>query len=276
MGMLDKIKSIWWRFPKKEGPLPEATRFILSSDTAESMQKDSSGLAGKDAAAYPKSRRYPRYSVKDMDIRAHLLFSEEIELYNLSISGACIRTGKDLRLGGTYLLKFRDDHMARSISCKVIWKRDISRNNSLRNELIAGLQFRNIASDELVRIKDFMRNSGTPVEKRISDEFGSSPLRFVVTSNEKAVLKFPRVLKVKTLSLGGMLIEGDSAPELEGRYHIKLPLPQESEPIKLRGRIASIIPRPARGSTPLVDIGVEFLAMEDIDRNRLDSFIRSL
>jgi hypothetical protein len=158
----------------------------------------------------------------------------------------------------------------------VIWKRDISHDDSLYKELIAGLQFRNIASDELVSIKDFMRNSGAPAEKRIDDQFGPSPLRFVVTSNEKAVLKFPKVLNVKTISLGGMLIEGDTAPELEGRYHMKLPLPQESEPIKLKGRIASIIPRPGHGSTPLVDIGVEFLTMEDIDRTRLDSFIRSL
>jgi hypothetical protein len=271
MGMLDKIRSIWWRFPKREEPFSDTARFILSPESA-----DTSPASGTDAAAYPKTRRYPRYSVQGRDIRAHVLFADEVELLNLSIGGACIRTRQDLRLGGAYLLKIRDDRMSRSLSCKVMWKRDVSDADSLHKELMAGLQFRDIASDELVSIKDFMRNSGTPVEKRISDDFGPSPLRFVVTANEKAVLKSPRVLNVKTISLGGMLIECDASPELEGRYHMKLPLPQEAEPIKFSGRIASIIPRPYRGDAPLVDIGVEFLAMEDIDRSRLDSFIRSL
>lgn len=275
MGMLDKIKSVWWRFPKRDEPLSEDSKFILSEAVDQPAAKTSS-VSGTDAAAYPITRRYPRYSVQGRAIRAHVLFADEVELLNLSISGACIRTGQDLRLGSSYLLKIKDDHMTRSLSCKVVWKRDTSDAYGLHRKIMAGLQFKNIASDELVRIKDFMRNSGTPVEKRISDDFGPSPLRFVVTSNEKAILKSPRVMNVKTISLGGMLIEGDPSLQLEGRYHMKLPLPPESEPIKFGGRIASVIPRPARNNAPLIDFGVEFLAMEDTDRNRLDSFIRSL
>ena len=277
MGMLDRIKSIWWRFPKREEPYTEVTKFILSPQTAEGpAEKEFPDIAGQEAATYQKARRYPRHSLQGRGIRAHVLFADEVELQNLSINGACIRSAQDLRPGGAYLLKMRDEHMTRSLSCKVIWKREISDENSLHKLFVAGLQFRDVASDELVRIKDFMRNSGNPVEKRVSDDFGPSPLRFVVNANEKAVLKSPRVLNVKTISLGGMLMESDTPPELEARYHMKLPLPEETEPIKFRGRIASIIPRSARGGAAHVDIGVEFLAMEETDRSRLDNFIRSL
>jgi Tfp pilus assembly protein PilZ len=276
MGMFDKIKSIWWRFPKREEPLSGVTRFILASEAAEkSKQKEPSNIASTDEAAYPKKRRYPRYPVQGMDIRAHMLFSEEIDLHNLSVSGACIRTMKDLRLGGKYLLRIQDDKIARSIRCKVIWKRDTGSDERIHKEYTAGLQFQNIASDELVSLKDFMRNSGVPVEKRVSDEFRPGPLRFSITLNKKAALKCPKTLNVRTISLGGMLIESESAPELESRHIMKLPLLRWSEPIKLKGRIASILPR-KDSSNPLFDIGVEFLAITDTDRARLDCFIRSL
>jgi|MudIll2142460700_1097286.scaffolds.fasta_scaffold12504_6 Tfp pilus assembly protein PilZ len=228
-----------------------------------------------DKTAYPKKRRYPRYPVREMAVRAHLLFAEEIELCNLSLSGACIRTLEDPRLGEKYLLRIRDEKISRAIRCSVVWKREISSNGSMHREYTAGLQFYNMASDDIVLLKDYMRNSGTPIETRISDEFSASPLRFSFATNTKAVLKCPRSLNVKTISLGGMLIESESAPELESRHIMKLPLLRWSEPIKLKGRIASILPR-KDSSNPLFDIGVEFLAITDTDRARLDCFIRSL
>lgn len=277
MGMFDKIKSLWWRFPAKEDPHSETGRFVLKTDAAgDVMPKKKAAIPSTDKTFYPKQRRYPRYPLQGMDIHAHMVITEEVDLQNISLNGVCLHTKKHLQPGRTYLLKIRDEKMARSIKCTAIWIRAICcDDNSMRKEFIAGLQFHNIASDEIVRLKDFMRNFGTPLETRISDDFKPSPLRFSITPHTKAFLKCPRILNVRTISLGGMLMESDSAPEIGNQYLMNLPLPHETEPIMIRGRIASILPR-TDSSGPHFDVGVEFLAIEDSDRARLDTFIHSL
>lgn len=274
MGLFHTIRSLW-RFPKKDEPFSEGSRFILAPETHQENRKESTNPSAMDKTAYPKKRRYPRYPVREMAVRAHLLFAEEIELCNLSLSGACIRTLEDPRLGEKYLLRVRDEKISRAIRCSVVWKREISSNGSMHREYTAGLQFYNMASDDIVLLKDYMRNSGTPIETRISDEFSASPLRFSFATNTKAVLKCPRSLNVKTISLGGMLIESERAPKIEGHYLMKLPLPRESEPVRIKGRVACVIPW-KESRNPRYDIGIEFLTMDEPDRVRLNSFIQSL
>jgi Tfp pilus assembly protein PilZ len=276
MGMLDKIKSLWWRFPAKEDPPSEAGRFVLKTDAAQdATPKKKATITATDKTFYPKQRRYPRYPLQGMDIHAHMVITEEVDLQNISVNGACIHTKRHLQPGRTCLLKIRDEKMSRSIRCTAVWIRAIGSNDSMHKVYAAGLRFQNVASDEIVRLKDFMRNFGTPVETRVSDDLKPSPLRFSITTHTTAFLKCPKILNVRTISLGGMLLESDSAPEIENRYLMNLPLPHETEPIMIRGRIASILPR-TDCSEPHFDVGVEFLAIEDADRARLDTFIHSL
>jgi Tfp pilus assembly protein PilZ len=169
-----------------------------------------------------------------------------------------------------------DEKMPRSIKCTAVWIRAVSSDDPQHKEFIAGLKFENIASDEIVRLKDFMRNFGTPVETRISDEFKPSPLRFsVTTAHSKAYLKCAKILPVRTISLGGMLMESEIAPALGTHYLMNLPLPNEFEPIMIRGRIACVLPR-SDSNKPHFDIGVEFVSIEDADKARLDSFLHTL
>lgn len=275
MGMLDKIKSFWWRFPAKEAP-SGAGRFVLKTDaTQNATPKKKATMTTAEKTSYPTQRRHPRYPLQGRDIHAHMVITEEVDLQNISVNGVCIHTKKHLQPGRTYLLKIRDEKMSRSIKCTAVWIRAIGSNDSMHKECAAGLQFQNIASDEIIRLKDFMRNFGTPLETRISDDFKPSPLRFSITPHTKAFLKCPKILNVRTISLCGMLLESDSAPEIEDRYLMNLPLPHETEPIMIRGRIASILPR-TDSSGPHFDVGIEFLAIEDSDRARLDTFIHSL
>lgn len=276
MGMLDKIKSLWWRFPAKEVPPSEADRFVLKTDTTkDATPKKKTTITTTDKTSYPKQRRHPRYPLQGMNIHAHMVITEEVDLQNISVNGVCIHTKKHLQPGRTYLLKIRDEQMSRSIKCTAIWIRAINSDARMHKEYTAGLQFENIASDEIVRLKDFMRNFGTPVETRISDEFRPSPLRFSIIPHTQAFLKFPKILNVRTISLGGMLLESDSAPKIGNQYLMHLPLPHETEPLMIRGRIASILP-PTDSSRPHFDVGIEFLAINDPDRARLDTFIHSL
>ena len=274
MGLFHKVRSLW-RFPKKDEPFSEGTRFILTPDPQQEHLQEPSLANTMDSRDYPQKRRYPRYPLRAMDVRAHLLFTEEIELRNLSLSGACIRTLEDPQIGEKYLLRLRDEKVSRAIRCSVVWKCAISSNGSLPKAYTAGLQFHTLASDEIVMLKDYMRNSGVPIAIRVSDDFRPSPLRFSFTTDTKAVLKCPKALHVKTISLGGMLMESERAPKIEGHYLMKLPLSRGPEPLRIKARIASIIPR-KESRRPRFDIGVEFLTMEDSDRVRLNSFIQSL
>lgn len=224
---------------------------------------------------HAKKRRHPRFAVEGMDLHAHLLFTDEVELDNLSVNGACIRTMRDLHVGSKYLIKIPYKKTPLYIGGTVVWKREYVTAEGTQQGHKAGLRFLNISSDEIIRLKDFMRTYGSPDERSVSDQFTSSPLRYYISSNRRAVLKCPAMLNVMKISLGGMLIGSDCALDLEGNYPMKILLSGGTQPIKCRGRIASMIPRPETHK-PHFDIGVEFLVMEEGDRARLDGFIRSL
>jgi hypothetical protein len=275
MGILDKLRSIQWRFPKREEPtLPKSRMILAPENAAQADPENVESIAAPDDTLRTKIRRFTRYSVEGMGMHAHAFFSEEVSLYDVSVNGACIHTTKDLRIGGKYLINIRDGKRSPYIKCRAVWRREGISDVNAQQGYMAGLQFQGIAPDELVRLKDFMRTDGVPDEKRVSDDYEPSPLRFMIVSNKKATLKLPTMLNVRKISLGGMLIESDSALGLEGRYPVKLPLPRESAAITCQARIASVIPQ-SGSSKPRFDIGIEFLCMEDADKARLDSFIHS-
>ena len=224
---------------------------------------------------HARKRRHRRFAVEGMDLHAHLLFTDEVELHNLSVNGTCIYTKRDLHVGSKYLIKLLYKKKPLYIGCTVIWKRAFVTAEGIQQGHEAGLQFLNISSDELIRLKDFMRTAGSPNGKRAGDQFKSSPLRYTIVSQKKAVLKCPAMLDVLKISLGGLLMGSNCALDLESKYPMKILLSGEAQPLKCTGRIASVIPRPESNS-PYFDIGVEFLSMEEGDRTRLDGFIHSL
>ncbi len=274
MDFFRAIKSLW-RFPRKDEPFSEATRYILALETQAEIQNTPTTSASEDNAVYLIKRRYPRYSLKGMHVHAHFFFSEEIELCNLSLNGACILSREKPRVADTYLLRIRNEKLSRALQCSVIWQRALKDSCSPRTAYTAGLQFHDLASDDIVMLKDYMRNSGTPISTKICDDFRPSPLRFCFTTGTKADLKCPRKLPIRTISIGGMAIESEHAPKIDGHYLMKLPLPHDSQPIKIKARIASVISGKDRRNAGF-DIGVEFLAMEEPDKMRLQNFIQTL
>jgi hypothetical protein len=224
---------------------------------------------------HAKMRRYRRFAVEGMDLHAHLLFTDEVELNNLSVNGACIRTKRDLHVGCKYLIKIPHKTTPLYIGGTVVWMRAAVPVEGIKQGYEAGLKFLNIYSDEIIRLTDFMRTAGSRNEKRVGDQFTASPLRYTIASQKRAVLKCPAMLDVMKISLGGMLMKSDCALDHEGTYPIKLLLSGGAQPIKCTARIASVIPRP-ESNKPHFDIGVEFLSMEEGDRTRLDGFIHSL
>lgn len=274
MGILRKNKLIKWLFPGKEKP--SATTPLTGSVQAKTSGTDKTDKKiSPDSKVYTHQRRYPRHPIEGKNVNAHLLFSEEVVFQNLSVSGACILTIKDIPVGGRYLLRILDNEHPISPQCTVIWKLKHENNEEMFNGYLAGLTFTSPTFEEIVKLKDFMRMYGEPDDRTISDSFTPSALRYFIKEGEKALLNRHEILGVKTISLGGMLIESSRQMKINGKYSMKIRTSAKDDPIKIKGRIASIFPS-SDSASQAYNVGVEFLDMEVPDKVMLEKFIQSI
>ncbi len=221
-------------------------------------------------------RRHKRFAVRNMDVHAKTLFAAEIDLRNISVSGACIVSKKSVKFGDKYLVKLESKEMHLSLPCAGVWESLCCSVKTSGRGFIpvyrTGVAFQDMTSDKLVRLKDFIRVSGIPNEQRLSDEYRASALRFTVYANEKAMLLYPKKSPVKKISLSGMLIESYKSVQVEKKFPMALFLPHEALPVRFQGRVASCIAMP--GERPeRFDMGIEFLGMADHDRHRVRKFL---
>lgn len=223
-----------------------------------------------------EKRRYKRFALENMDVRAKTLFAAGIDLLNISVSGACMLSKKGLKLGDKYLIKIESEGMHLSLPCVITWESLCCSVKKSGGEFIpvykTGVAFKDMTSDTLVKLKDFIRMSGIPNEQRLSDEYRSSALRFAVCANEKAVLFYPETSPVKKMSLGGMLVELCNALQVEKKFPMALFLPNEALPIRFQGRVVSCIAVPNK-RPECFDIGIEFFDMAEYDRSRVNRFL---
>jgi len=223
-------------------------------------------------------RRYQRFIVEKLGIYAKTLYVEETELLNISMTGACISARESLKLSNKHLIKLYGKGRRLTLPCKVIWERashEIGDGGGEGRFYRAGLEFGVSSSDKLVILKDFIRLSGIPDEQKVGDEYQPSALRFKVYANEKALVYYPKVSRVRKLSLGGMLMESDKAIEVDNTFPMALLLPRVNFQIKFQGRVACCTEIPDK-KPKLFDIGIEFLGMAENDKAKLSEFLQTL
>lgn len=225
-----------------------------------------------------RKRRHERFVVEDMALHAKTLFATEVELPDLSVTGACILARKSLKTGDQHLLMLHNKGRALTLQGVVVWVTLSGSVKNAREEAVAvyraGVMFQNVSSDKLVRLKDFMRTFGIPDGEKLSAAYPPTALRFRIKASESSVLYYHKTSPVKKISLGGMLIEGHNGINIEWKAPMALFLPNENAPLKFHGRVASCIEIPGRRSKHY-DIGVEFLDMSEDDRSRLSAFLHS-
>jgi|GEM_PF-718927 len=241
----------------------------------ESMPKKS-GPEETDGAphSFREQRRHKRYSTEDMDVQTKMILSEEVAIANMSIGGACIVTKRTVTPGENVLLTFADASIDRPLKCRVIWEHEPMDDaaETISSHHQAGVQFQEVLPYTLIRLKDFMRESGVPDVKKLSDQYLPSSLRFKLYRNQKASMKYPSTYPVKKISLGGMLIETNKEYAVEQRYPMALYLSDKNAPIKCTGRITSQLP--VRDEQAVrYDTGIEFLNLADHDRSHLRKFL---
>jgi hypothetical protein len=206
-------------------------------------------------------------------MHAKTIFSSEIEILDISLKGARIQGRKSLKIGGNYQIKFRHEGEPLSFHCTVVWEKLTEAIKQTSGETvpvyIAGVEFTDVFSDKTLGLFKFVDKCLISYEQRIGG------VRITIDRKERSQLDHEESYNVKKISLAGMLIETEEELQLEGRFPMKLFLPDASPPIEFQGRIASCIKTPHE-KTKGVDIGIEFLDMAENDKSRLNNFIKSL
>lgn len=272
--MFKKFRSMLWMFPGKDGP--SLDKFLISShhNNKTPGTQDKEAEVRPEKKFYPHKRRHPRYPVEGKNVHAHLFFSEEVIFHDLSVSGVCVQTIKDIPVGSRYILKIQGDPPL-SLLCRVIWKHKKEDNETMFQGYLAGLSFLSPTFEEIVRLKDFMRMYGEPDHRTVGDSYASGALRFYIRDGEKALLNRQEVLNVKTISLCGILVESSRQMNVDEKYFMKIHLSSDVNPIRIRGRIASIVAS-SDSTRPAYNIGVEFLDIEVPDKALFEKFIHNI
>jgi Tfp pilus assembly protein PilZ len=218
-------------------------------------------------------RRHTRYTLKVMEVEGKIMFASEVKIIDISIGGISLKANRRLNIGSEYLLKLNDKKKAISLKSTVVWSSLNESRKSPSGELIpiytVGLKFNNISVEKITELLEFIE--GHKKEEVSVTEGQRLNVRFHVNDPGKAILNFPARYKVKTISLGGMLIECVRDFEVDSRIPMELSL-HDDKPIKFVGRVASCKVIDSGGQKQY-DIGIEFLDLTDKDREVLTTFV---
>jgi hypothetical protein len=217
-----------------------------------------------------------RFRVENMNMSAKALFAAETELMNISVGGACIKAEQSLQVTDKQLVRLRSGRSPLALPCSLVWE-DAPWNPAdaaagLLSCYRSGVSFIKVPPDKLVKLKDFIRESGIPSERKVSDAFKPSVLRFQLHRNKEAVVYYRKTLAVKKIGLGGMLVEAHGDIRPGEVLPMELLIPDRSPGIRFRGRITSRIPVEGPG-TGRFNTGIEFLGMAVNDMFRLSKFL---
>jgi Tfp pilus assembly protein PilZ len=211
-----------------------------------------------------------------MDVRCKMHFDTDVQLLNISMSGACLGLNKSLAMGSEYNMHIESGDTSISLNGVVIWERIAGSEKKQNGEVLpsyeVGIEFRDIFTEKGNDLVRFIEHNVSPKRSKVR----LRGLRVkVIKPDMSTVVENHRSYQVLKISESGMLIETEKQFELENAFKMEIDLPKEKESIQFRGRVASslIMPKtiPMRYGT-----GIEFLEISKNDRLRLKQFIETL
>jgi hypothetical protein len=215
-------------------------------------------------------RRHPRFMVEG--VQGAMLFTTPVEVVNMSIGGAAVRADMRLNIGREYLLKLEIDGRSISVKGVVVWSTLSGIRRNERGESVsqysAGLRFRDVLTEKLEEVLEFIDQNKVNPEKRLSG------LRFRVNAPGKAQIDAAEHYEVELISLSGMLIRTGQDLQLEALYPMEIVPPGEAA-IRFTGRVASSLEVQEDGPA-YHEVGIEFVEMGPNDRARLDAYVATL
>jgi hypothetical protein len=215
-------------------------------------------------------RRWPRLSVEN--IHGRLMTTSEVEILNMSISGAAIKLERRLTMGRHYNLRLEQDGHPLSVETEVVWSvlSEFRRGEDGDEGPVysVGLKFVDMLTPRIQALLSFID------EHKIIDEKRLGGLRLHIDAPGKATLDMPEGYRVLVMSRSGMLIETDHGMEIDGLCTMELILP-DGPPLQFSGRVATHKER-QEDDGPRREIGIEFANLTPPDQDRLVKYLDSL
>jgi len=215
-------------------------------------------------------RRWPRLSVEN--IHGRLMASSEVEILNMSISGAAIKLDRRLTMGGHYNLRLEQNGSPLTVETEVVWSvlSEFRRGEEGDEGPVysVGLKFVDMLTPRIQALLSFID------EHKIIDEKRLGGLRLHIDAPGKATLDTPEGYRVLVMSRSGMLIETDHGMELDGVCAMELTLPA-GPPMHFQGRVATHKER-QEDDGPRREIGIEFVNLGPDDQERLVAYLSTL
>jgi hypothetical protein len=217
-----------------------------------------------------EQRRAPRFVVEG--IQGTMTSASQVEILNMSISGAAIRLDRNLRVGGEYSLRLELNDTVLAVKGVVVWsvlsEIQKGREDETKPFYSAGMKFKDILSQRLMELLEFIDQHKIVQENRLGG------LRFHIDAPGKALLDVPQSYRVRVISLSGLLMETDQPLDLRHDYPMEVTL-ESGDVLRFTGRVA-YCGAPAEGAPKRYEIGVAFADMPPADRARLAKFIETL
>jgi|GEM_PF-192603 len=218
-------------------------------------------------------RRHKRYTLDVMEVEGKMMFASEVKIIDISIDGVSVKANRRLNIGSEYLLKLDDRKKVISLKGTVVWSSLSESRKGPGGGLVpiytVGMKFNNISVEKITELLEFIeghKKEEVPVTggQRLN-------IRFHIKDQGNAALNFPAMYKVKTISLGGMLIECMRDLEVDSRIPMELSV-HDDKPFKFMGRAVSC-KAIGSGGQKLYYIGIEFLDLTYEVREVLTTFI---
>lgn len=220
-----------------------------------------------------EKRKYPRHILEGMGVYARTVLNQEVEIVDISLSGASVKSGKRFNIGGQYMFRFTHKSSEVSLKGVVVWEKmsgieKISADEA-RPIYTAGIEFVQDAQEKTALLKEFIADHLAVIKER-----RLSGIR-VNLRDEKGILVALKTCTVSDISQGGMRIELDQEPVLDAVLDVELSLSENEKPLRCEGRVVYFHEIPDETSRKY-GVGIEFGAMGDAEKNQLDHFIETL
>jgi len=221
------------------------------------------------------NRKHERLSSKGLNIHCTVQIATDIDLLNISNSGALVSLVKPLHIGQRYTLHIRHEEKDISLTGVVVWEKLVCCKTNEEGEIVplykAGIKFDSILTKKGTELISFMETSFLP--KELSARL--SGIRVEVSDSESTISEDHKKCDVLKISSSGLLLETCPQLAIGSKHNMEINLPGGKEPIKFLGKVASSRKIPGR-DPDAYEAGIEIEDMSEEHRARFEELIASL
>jgi len=220
-------------------------------------------------------RRHNRYSLDLLEITGEMSLTRKVNILDMSLEGVALKADHRLDLGQEYMINLQNAKGKTLSVAGVVVRAELSETEKKNDEdsvsiYRVGLQFKDGSADA---VDNFLQSTVHTIPEAAVPLRNDKrhTVRFHITAPNEQILSYPAHFRVKSISLGGMLIEMEQALEAESTVPMEMAL-NDGTSVKVIARISSCQLKKNEGSAHY-EIVSEFIDLADKDQVALKRFI---